>query len=237
MKYTAYRYQIIKERFSITKQLFFIGILFFGIAIVLILLNKKIFIIDNVQSFIRPLFLIGSIPTLISYVYQFFDFERIDNKKIGHVEFNNDELIIDHSKKIKYHELTDIKFGIVAYFGERINMVHRNPNEQKSLGIRNFIDLTANSNKIKFNFKLESEIHLKELESTIFELVKSEKLKNFDSKTLIKLIPKRYKDTDGFKNFVLKQIVEKKINCTEGLLLHGYRSDKEAEILREKYCN
>lgn len=236
LKFTAFKYQILKDKHSITKQLFWTGLLIFGFVLILVFLNQKMPLVDNIQDLIMPFFLFGLIPFLGSYVYQYFDYERIESKKDGIIDFNEDEIIIDYSIHIKYHEITDLHFGVIAYHGERINMIYRNPNETKSLGIRNYIGFSTKFNAFKYNFKLESELHLKELENTIFELVKSEKLTNIEVKKLIILIPKRFKTTDGFKNFVTKQIVEKRIGCTEGLLLHGYSSDKEAAELRKKYC-
>lgn len=192
---------------------------------------------DNIHDVALPFFLIALIPFISSYVYQYYDFERIESKKNGLIEFKENEIILDYSLSIKYDEITNIEIGIVAYYGERINMVYRNPHEQKSLGIRNHIKLQTKSNEYGFHFKLENKIHLKELENTLFELVKSEKLKLVEPKKTIKLVPKRFNMTDEYKGFIIKQIVEKRINCTEGLLLHGYKTDKEAAELRKKYCD
>jgi len=76
-----------------------------------------------------------------------------------------------------------------------------------------------------------------ELEKTIFKLVLSEKLDKIDLKKQIKLISKQNKDTGKFKNYIIKQLLENRINCTEGLLLYGYKTDAEATELRKKYCH
>jgi hypothetical protein len=34
-----------------------------------------------------------------------------------------------------------------------------------------------------------------------------------------------------------KLLKEKKIDCTEGLLIMGYSSDKQAKEMRTKYCS
>jgi hypothetical protein len=39
-----------------------------------------------------------------------------------------------------------------------------------------------------------------------------------------------------FELFIAKLIREKRMECTEGLLLIGYDSDEEAQELRAKYC-
>tara|TARA_R110000868_G_scaffold118133_2_gene313502 strand:+ start:375 stop:1088 length:714 start_codon:yes stop_codon:yes gene_type:complete len=236
LKFTAYKHQVLKNRPSITKQLFWSGILIFGFAFILIFLNIEMPLFENIQDLVFPFLLVSLFLIICAYVYQFYDFERIESKKDGHIAFNEDGLIIDYSKNFKYAELAEIQFGIDAYYGEKINLTYRNPIERKSIGIKNYILLVTNSDTYKFNIKLENEVHFKELENTIFKLVQTEKLSNIDPKKLIKLVPNRFKQTNEYKNFVLRQIVEKKIGCTEGLLLHGYKTDKEAAELRKKYC-
>lgn len=236
MRFTAYKYKILGSRLSVTNQLFWSGILIFGFVFILIILNKELPLFENIQDLLWPFFLVALILLISSILYQFYDFERIESQKDGHIEFNDDGVIIDYSKNFNYSELIEIQLGIVAYYGEKINLTYRHPIERKSLGIKNYILLVTNSDTYKFNFKLENELHTKELENTIFKLVKSEKLINIDPKKLIKLVPYRFKKTNEYKSFVLKQIVEKRINCTEGLLLHGYSTDKEAAELRKKYC-
>ncbi|WP_089886576.1 hypothetical protein [Kriegella aquimaris] len=236
MKFTAYKYQIIKDKPSITKQLFWTGLLMFGLVFGLLYLNNKMPVFENIQNLTLSFFLIACIPFISSYIYQYYDYERIDNIKDGHIEFNEDEIIIDYSRNYKYHELTDLQIGIIAYYGQRINLIYSNPNETKSLGIRNQLGISNKFEVLSFNFKLESETHLKELENTLFELVISGKLENIDSKKSIKLVSDRFKQNESYKNYVIKQILDKKIGCTEGLLLHGYKSDKEAKELRKKYC-
>ncbi|OQD41944.1 hypothetical protein BUL40_12570 [Croceivirga radicis] len=236
MKFTAYKYKIIRYKASITKLLFWAGLLFFSIGFFLFFLNYKMPLVDDISNIVLSFILLGSIPFISSHIYQYFDYERIVFKKDGHLEINEEAIVINHSLNILYHEIKDIKFGIVAYYGQRINMFYKNPVEQKSLGIKNYISIATDSDIYKYNFKLESEVQFKELEQTIFELVQSEKLDHIDSKRRIKLVPARFKKTGEYKKFVIKQIVEKRIGCTEGLLLHGYNTDDEAFELRKKYC-
>ena len=75
---------------------------------------------DNIHDVALPFFLIALIPFISSYVYQYYDFERIESKKNGLIEFKENEIILDYSLSIKYDEITNIEIGIVAYYGERI---------------------------------------------------------------------------------------------------------------------
>tara|TARA_R110000868_G_scaffold82081_1_gene231934 strand:+ start:444 stop:1034 length:591 start_codon:yes stop_codon:yes gene_type:complete len=190
----------------------------------------------NIQNLIWPIFLIGSLLMLIAYVYQFYDFENIEHQKKGRIEINDNEIIIDYKQRIEYAELIDLKFEMDSYHGKRINRYYRHPVEKKSLGINNSIRLKTKVKSYDFNFKLEDKIHFKELQRTVFEVVKSEKLTKIDLKRQIELIPNEMKKFNEYKIFIIKQIVDKKLNCKEGLLLHGYKSDKEALELRNKYC-
>jgi len=237
LNFTASKYQLIKDKWSITRQLFIASVSIFVFFIFLKIFNSKLHFSSNIQDAFFPFILLGFILFLLSLVYQFFDFERIENKKDGTVTFNENEIVVDYNKIIKYQELIDLEIRIEAYYGERINIILSNPNEKKSLGIRNHMTLVTKDNILKFNFKLENELHRKRLEKSIFNLILSEKVVNVDLKKQINLITKEYKETSGFKNFMIKQILEKKINCTEGLLLYGYKTDVEAADLRKKYCS
>ncbi|MGS0523966.1 hypothetical protein ACU8V7_00975 [Zobellia nedashkovskayae] len=191
-------------------------------------------LLNNIINLVSP-YLITSLILFISlYFYQFFDFERIENKKIGHIEFNDVEIILDYSHKIQYIDLLDFQISVVDYYGKKINLTHRNPVEKRALGIRNHLNLVTKSNIFKFNIKLENELHQYQLEKLLFDLVTEEKFIKVDIATQVKLIPTRFNKTDIYKNFIIKQIVKRRINCTEGLLLHGYTSDKEAADLRKK---
>ena len=178
----------------------------------------------------------GSLPILIAYIYQFYDYERIKISNKGYIELTDSEVTLNHSKKIPYEELTQFSANCMAYYNQKTNFGYRMPNERLSLGLTNTIHLATHLEDIKLYFKLENYAHQVQLERTILTLVLNEKFKRLGGKTSIKLIPKKFINTDTYKAFVIKQIVEKRINCTEGLLLHGYSSDREAKSLREKYC-
>ncbi|OAB81420.1 hypothetical protein ULVI_01775 [Cochleicola gelatinilyticus] len=182
------------------------------------------------------LFFIGIVPILFAYVYQFFDFEIVEISDKGYLELNEEEIIIDHQKLIRYEEITDFDVKLIAFYNQKINLAYRMPTERRSLGLSNGIKITTDSQKIILNFKLENSTHQRKLEEVIKQLVINDKLKNIDAKKLIHLIPTRFKKSEDYKDYVIKQIVANRINCTEGLLLHGYNSDKEAKELRKKYC-
>ena len=236
MKFTAYKYRIIKEKLSITKQIVYSSFALFVFGFIILFLNTKFPLTDNILPIIVPIFIISMLFFGVAHIYQFYDYELINCVKEGHIEFSTNEFIIDYNNKINYEDVTDLKINIDAYYGQTIDQYYRNPLHKKSLGIKNTIVITTWDKSFTYNFKLEHSIHTIELKKTIFNLVLSEKLGIKNVKKLIKLIPSDFNKTEDYKAFVIKQITSKKINCTEGLLLHGYKTDKEAKELRNKYC-
>lgn len=206
-------------------------------------LGFLIYIIDTVitpknqlNEIISWIFIVASGPLLFSYCYQFFDFENIVTQNKAYLEIDEIGFSINQQRKVMHGDIRELVIKIDAYYTERINVIYRTPEEQKSLGVKNFISIRTEKEDFSFYFKLNNGSHKERLEEILFTLIIQNKLLNLDSKKSIKLIPSRFKDSEDYKRYVLEQIIKKKINCTEGLLLHGYKTDKEAKYLREKYC-
>lgn len=236
MTFKAYIHKIIKKETSNTEMIFLSGLFLLIMGLVFSLVYKEVFHIESGYNLLASIMFIGMLTILFTYFYQFYDFEKITNIQKGFLELDKNELIINYDEKIKYEELTDFELIIDAYYNEKINMIYRNPTEKRSLGISNSLTITHNSKTRTFNFKLESKSHRRVLERNIYQIVINDKLKNIDSKKSIKLIPEQYKSYDEYKEYVGKQLKEKKVNCTEGLLLIGYNSYEEAQELKKKYC-
>lgn len=239
MTFKAFKYEILKREVSNTKTIFFSGLFLIVLGMVFFYVYNEIFNFNSGSNLIGLIMLLGLLTVLFSYVYQFFDFEKIKAEKRGFLELGRDELIINYNERIKYEELTNFDLSIEAYFDERINlgyMGYRNPTEKRSLGISNSIKFTHNSETRYFHFKLESKSHQKVLERNIYEIVINEKLNNIEGKKSIKLIPKQYKGFDEYKEYIGKQLRQNKVSCTEGLLLMGYKNYAEAQELKKKYC-
>ncbi|WP_172824399.1 hypothetical protein [Polaribacter sp. KT25b] len=217
-------------------MIFLSGLFLMIIGLVFSYIYNEIFHTDSGKGILASIMMIGMLTILFTYFYQYYDFEKIKNLKKGFIELEKDELIINYSEKIKYEELTDFDLSINAYYNEKINLGHRNPTEKRSLGISNSLTITHKSKTRTFNFKLESKSHQNVLERNIYNLVIHDKLRNIDGKKSIKLIPEQYKGFEEYREYVEKQLKEKKINCTEGLLLMGYKSFDEAQELKKKYC-
>ena len=217
-------------------MIFLSGLCLMIIGLIFSYIYNEIFHTDSGKGILASIMMIGMLTIFFTYFYQYYDFEKIKNLKKGFVELEKDELIINYTEKIKYEELTDFDLSINAYYNEKINFGHRSPTEKRSLGISNTLTITHKSKTRTFNFKLEDKSHQNVLERNIYNIVISEKLRNIDGKKSIKLIPKQYKNFEEYREYVGKQLREKKVNCTEGLLLIGYNTYEEAQELKKKYC-
>lgn len=202
-------------------------------ALIFILVSLLNWGIDFKNVFV--LYLLAFIPILISYVYQFYEYEKIEHTATGYFELDDEGLTLN-ATKIKYQEINDLKIFADVFHGKTINLYNRYPVEKKSLGINNWIEYSTSSEKVKFYFKLNSKGHLKDIESVIYDLVLKDKFQNLEGIQQIKLIPERFKNSKDYKEFVGRQIKSRKIDCTRGLLLYGYKTYDEAQELKKRYC-
>lgn len=212
------------------------GLIILGVGFLIYLIDKNIAPTNQLNEITFWIFILAFIPIGFAYIFQFFDYENIEILHKGNLEIGEKSFTINYKEEILFSDIEDLRIIIDAYYNERINIVYRTPTEQKSLGLKNQIKIETNRNNKEFYFKLENKNHKNRLEEVLFEIITAKKLENLDAKKSIKLIPQRFKNSDKYKNYVIDQIVKKRIDCTEGLLLHGYRTDKEAKDLREKYC-
>jgi len=237
MTFKAYIHQIIKVESSYTDIISYIGFFLLVVGLVFYWIYKNVFHVVDGYAVLFFISFIGLLAIFAAHIYQYYDFEKIKNFQNGVLELGKEELIINYDEKIRYEDLTDFELSIDAYFDESINRSSRGPIEKRSLGIRNTLSVTHQSNTRKFNFKIENSSHLKVLERNLYQLVVSGKLKNIDAKKSIKLVPECYKTYEEYRAYIGKQLKANKISCTEGLLLIGYKNYEEAQELKRKYCS
>jgi hypothetical protein len=111
------------------------------------------------------------------------------------------------------------------------------PTELKSCGILNKIIIGYIQENKEFNFKLENESHVRVLQNNLFEFVIQDQLKNIGTKNSLRLVEERFKKTEKYKSYIIQLLKEKRVDCTEGLLMIGYNSYEEAQQLKSKYCH
>lgn len=234
--FKAFVYKDLKTGISNASILSYLAIFLIVVFIVFTYLYETVFHVESNTFLLSLIFGLGMLMMITSWFYQFYDFEKIYSNQKGFLELGKNELIINYDEKIKYENLTAFDLFIDAYYDERINLSYKNPIEKRSLGISNFLSFEHKGITRKYNFKIENKSHLKVLERNVYQLVMNDKLINIDAKKAIKLIPEKYTKTKEYKEYVGKQLKLKKINCTEGLLLIGYKTYEEAQELKKKYC-
>lgn len=237
LKFTAYTFRLGKSKISITQFLLFLALMFVALGFFLGLLNKKMPLFENIDNITYFPFIIGFIFYVFAFVYQYFDYERFDYEKIGHLEINENGIVVNHQDIIKYENLTDFSMNAGTYKGQKIPALFpQSPSPTHRMGLENKLTISSNTYKYDINFGLESEYHLESLYSTLFKLIISDKFKNISTKKMVNLIPPTFRNSSEYKSYIVKRIQDKRLNCTDGLLLYGYKSDKEAAELRKKYC-
>tara|TARA_R110001606_G_scaffold398731_4_gene578546 strand:+ start:599 stop:1318 length:720 start_codon:yes stop_codon:yes gene_type:complete len=234
--FKACLFKLSKKQISDTKIIYYSGVFLLTVPLIIQYIYSRFFNIEIDGFLYTTMFIIGMIAILLAYFYQLNDFEKIKSKKNGFLEFGEDELIISFNERIKYTELTEFQLLIDAYYNEFINHSYRVPEERRSLGISNSLKITHNLKSRTFYFKLEDESHKNILERSLYQLVINDKLKNIDGKKSIKLIPEKFSHSTEYKEHIIKQLKEKKVSCTEGLLMIGYKNYEEAQKLKKKYC-
>jgi len=183
----------------------------------------------NLFLFIGLLFL-SIIGTLIAFLIQFWEYENLNGYFKGEIKIDIKNIFINE-QCFKLSEIRNLKLTVFNYKGERTN--RRGASFYQ--GTSNFISFTYNSKELSINFLLTSKDHIDDLYHILVSIITEEKI-NY-SRNLINLIPDKYRKSQEFKSFILKLIIEKRVECTEGLLIHGYSSDEEAKQLRAKYCS
>jgi hypothetical protein len=158
------------------------------------------------------------------------EYENLNGTFVGTLSFENDFLIID-SDEYQYNKIKNLIVYESCYSGQR-NDARSGP--MYSNGTNNKISFTYENEKIATYFKLDSKRHIDELQSTLLKIITNEKIPY--QRKYLNLINMEYRSFMQFELFIAKLIKEKRIECTEGLLLIGYDSDKQAKEMRSKYC-
>jgi hypothetical protein len=238
MKFKAFLFEIIKVKSSITRLTANFGVLIALFGLLIYFLDLKVIPIYESNFFSSGLFIIGMLLYGFANIYQFSDMENVESNKSGFLEFTDTGLILNYSDNLEYNELTTLKFSIKGFENEKINYISASmfPTELKSCGLLNKISLGYNNEIKEFNFKLENESHIRILQNNLFELVIQDKLKNLGTKNSLRLIDERFKKTEKFKNYIIQLLKEKRVDCTEGLLMIGYKSYEESKKMKLKYC-
>ncbi|WP_296143681.1 hypothetical protein [uncultured Flavobacterium sp.] len=176
------------------------------------------------------LLFLSIIGIFTAFIIHFWEYENLNGYFKGEIRIDLEHIFINQ-QNFKLSEISNLKLVVLNYKGERTN--RRGASFYQ--GISNEISFTYHSESITVNFLIASKNQIDDLYHIFVSIIAKEKI-NY-SRNLINLIPDKYRKTQEFKNFILKLIIEKRLECTEGLLIHGYSSDEEAKQLRTKYCS
>jgi len=179
---------------------------------------------------ISGLLFLGVVGIVLAGILHFWEYEKLNGYFKGEIKIDTETITINH-ESYPLSEISSLTVDIFNYKGERTHA--RGASFYQ--GISNHISFTHNSKELSVNFLLISKNHIDNLYQVLVSIITQENLQY--SRDLINLIPDKYRKSQEFKNFILKLIVEKRLECTEGLLIHGYSSDEEAKQLRAKYCS
>jgi len=177
------------------------------------------------------LLIIPFITYIIGGIIRLNEYENLNGHFIRSISFEDDFLLIE-SKEYLYNKIEDLIVFGNSYSGQRNENTRSGP--MYSNGVHNSIYFVYDDQKISLNFKLDSERHIDELQSALLNIITNEKIPY--QRRYLNLINSEYRSFMKFELFIAKLIREKRMECTEGLLLIGYDSDEEAQELRAKYC-
>ncbi|KQB41041.1 hypothetical protein [Flavobacterium aquidurense] len=185
----------------------------------------------DISKYAYCLLIIPVITYFIAGGIRLNEYENLNGYFEGSISFKEDYAFID-SVEYQYNKIENLILYGNSYSGQRNENTRSGP--MYSNGVHNLISFDYEDQKISRNFKLDSERHIDELQSALLNIITNEKIPY--QRKYLNLINKEYRSYMKFELFIAKLIKEKRIECTEGLLLIGYDSDTEAKELRAKYC-
>lgn len=180
----------------------------------------------------KSIFILGFIGIFIGGFLRIFEYENLNGSFSGHFQFDQEKIKIN-DYTYEFSQISGLKITILNYKGQRTTNTKTGPSFYQ--GISNSISFKFKNQDIKLQFLLVSKDHIDDFYQVLISIIAHEKIKY--TRNLINLIPGKYRYSQEFKSFILKLIIEKRLECTEGLLIHGYSSDEEAKQLRLKYCS
>lgn len=217
--------------FTLSEKLMFFP-MFTGFCCCLILiLNQKYFEIEIFESILKYLAILSLAFVIIGMTIRFWEYENLNGSFKGRLKIDLNSIIVD-DRKYLLSDIQNFKIAVANHKGQRTNYSKSGPYFYQ--GISNSISFKRNSYSISVDFLLASKNQIDDLYHILVAAITQEKITY--NRYLLNLIPEKYRDSSEFKSFSLKLIIEKRIDCTEGLLIHGYSSDEEAKQLRAKYC-
>jgi hypothetical protein len=178
---------------------------------------------------IKDSFWIMFISTVIINVYHQHYNKYYYGKFVCDFILEQNEIIIGENA-YNYSEVNGLQFTNGYYHG-----MHKIKKGNDKRAIQNTITFNYKNEEYSYLFLLESLNDYQHFMDAYIFIFSEEKIKynrnNFYN------IPEIYRKNVQLENFIARLIKERRMDCTEGLLIIGYDSDEEAKKLREKYCS
>lgn len=218
--------------FTLSEKLTYYSLFTCFFCCIILLINQKYIQIEIIELILKSLGILVLPIAIIGMTIRFWEYENLNGSFRGELKVDLISISISNSEYL-FSKVENFKISISNYKGQRTNNTKSGPSFYQ--GTSNFISFTHNSESISVNFLLLSKDHIDDFYEIFVSIIAQEKITY--CRNLINLIPEKYRKSQEFRNFILKLITEKRIECIEGLLIHGYSSDEEAKQLRLKYCS
>lgn len=216
----------------------FIIIIVSFLAIIENYANENSILFNSLKNYLGLLCILGFIGFFIANLSNIFPFtnEKLNSKISGNLILNLEDISIN-SRILKFKDILKLHIIVNNYKGlhENFSLNSSSLTPYYKIGKNNFIEiLTKTNEEIRAEFLVNSKNDIQLLNDYFAKTVIDNRI-NLDLNKLYNL-PENIKNTQYFKNFVADLLIKKEIECGYGILLIGYDSDKEAKLLREKYC-
>ncbi len=206
-----------------------------AIIILFIIFIPINFLAEILPSYLIDFLLIICIIPFLMIGYATFkrivEYEKMNGKLEGKISFNETSIFIN-DKTYLFNEIIDFKIGYGNKYGDFTG--NTKIGATYSQGLNNSVLFYHDSNYIEVFFQLKTENQLNSLKQDLYFYIINEVLP-LNTRTF-QYVDKKFKHKEEFKNLIHKHIKSGKLSCTEGLLMIGYSSDKEAKELRQRYC-
>lgn len=198
----------------------------------ILILNDECLDFEILETIFKTICYIALFFFMISIFMRLAEYENLNGILEGEISFEKDSLIIDKTV-FNFNEINDFNINFDDVYGNLTGNSKVGP--MFSQGLKNSISFYYESNSIQIFYQLKTENQLNSLKQDLYFYVINEVLP-LNTRTL-QYVDKKFKHTNEFKNLIHKYIKNGTFSCTEGLLIIGYSSDKEASELRKQYCS
>jgi hypothetical protein len=220
------------KKWTLSELLSWTTITIFFFFTIILIINQKYFEIEMIEFISKTISYISLFIFVISSFMRFIEYEKLNGKLDGEILFEN-KIILINKNPFELDKIRDLKISFDNIYGDSTG--NRKIGPIYSQGLKNSISFYYESQYIEVFYQLRNTQQQKNLKDNLFHLIISETIP-LNTRSL-QYIDKSHRETVEFKSLVHRYIKENIFTCTEGLLVIGYSSDREASELRKIYCS